>query len=312
MRKFKNKKLVTVVVAFLMVFVMAGAFASFQALLRINARVNLYSPTVDAVIATFANTAQPTGTGAGGNGQPVFRNQGNPRFPTRIAPQLALEFDDPGAAVGQNLLHLENAWAFKWSNPFTGVSAPGVGTVLGAPPVPMAVETGAIANPADFQSVYVVVNFDNFIQTYEFTYRLANVGLVPLEVENVSVALVPDPDADDFWHRFINAVWDDYNDTADMNLVSDFVNIGGTFATLQGVTLATDTGMGNDNNYSPEATITFGVDLTTWEAWVDFLVDLYDLDPDVDEIEIAELLQYHENQPRSFTFRITHRVVPNL
>lgn len=312
MRKFRNKKLVTVVVAFLMVFVMAGAFASFQALLRINARVNLYSPTVDAVIAEFAVTEQPLGMAA--NGMPVFRTTGT-RFPNRLVPALATMFPDAGEALGAGLVHVENAWAFMWSNPFTGVPVGDVaiGGIAGNAPVVMSTQTGALPNPADFQSVYVVVNFDNFVQAYEFTYRLANVGLVPLRVDAVSVALVDVPEDDDFWHQFLSAVWDDYNDTADMTLVNDFVNITGTFNDLVGDILVSDTGV-NFNNYSDPATIRFAVDMTTWEAWADFVATQEGLDPNDpdDEDAIALLLQYHENQPRSFTFRITHRVVPNL
>lgn len=279
MRKFKNKKLITTILAFVMVFVMAGAFASsFQALLNINARVNMYAPTVDAIIAEFANTGAPTGVVAG-VGQPIFR-PGAPRFPDRVTtPVISETAGQFGAA---------QAWSFRWGNP-----TPGAAATPGTPPDPIMVETNAITNPANYQSVYVMVNFDNFVQTYEFEFALANVGAIPLRVSNVVVEPV-NPVTDVNWLQALDGVELDPRNAE----YADFVNVGGNFATLNGAIIPSNAAMGNRDNYSATVNVSFGVTLDTWEEWADGLT-------------AAELLAA-ENTQRTLAFRIRYTVVPHL
>lgn len=61
MKKFyaRNKKLASALVIFALVFMMAGAFALFQTTLDVRGRVNMYIPTVDAIIADLTPVAVP-------------------------------------------------------------------------------------------------------------------------------------------------------------------------------------------------------------------------------------------------------------
>lgn len=61
MRKFKNKKLASLLVVFLLVFVMSGAFALFQTILDVRGRVNMFAPAIDAIIANVTPVAAPLG-----------------------------------------------------------------------------------------------------------------------------------------------------------------------------------------------------------------------------------------------------------
>lgn len=313
MKKFKNKKLLTIILAFVMVLVAAGAFASFQALLRINARVNLYSPTVDAVIAEFSNTLQPLGVAT--NGMPVFRAV-SARFPDReffnVLEALGAE------ALGAGRAHAENAWGFTWSNPVSGTmaSAGAVGGIAGNPPTVASVQTGAVANPRDFQSVYMIINFDNFVQAYEFEFRLANVGLVDQQITAISVDMVEDPSDDDFWHQLLpvefHEIFDDASLTAMLSDAFDgMVNISGTFEDLVGDIMISDTGL-NFANYSELATIRFDVNMDTWQIWANTIAIDAGLNPfdDEDAAAISLLLEAFEDVPSTFTFRLTYTVAP--
>lgn len=61
MRKFRNKKLASLLVVFLLVFILSGAFALFQTILDVRGRVNMYAPTIDAIIANLTPVNAPVG-----------------------------------------------------------------------------------------------------------------------------------------------------------------------------------------------------------------------------------------------------------
>lgn len=288
MRKFKNKKLFMSIVAFVMVFVMAGAFASFQALLDINARVNMYAPTVDAIISTFSNTVQPLPHGVpGAVDNPQFRAGGpGTRFPDRQI--MALPPAD-WATVGAG-----SAWAFRWANP--GMAAGGAGGVGSAPDSGF-VQAGTIPNVQDYQTVYVVVNFDNFEQTYEFNFRLANVGVVPLTVTDYDIEHVA---VDPVTGEWIAAALVAHTPEARaLTTFGTFVNIGGNFNNLRDTEIPpVDPAGGPGHNETDLHTISFSVDLASWTRWAAGLTAA--------EISAAE------NVSRDLAFRIRFPVVPNL
>lgn len=225
MRKFKNKKKFTIIVAFLMVFVMAGAFASFQALLEIRARVNLYTPTVDAVFASFSlaprymdgTTVRGAWAGAPFNIPAVAARAAAPgTLPTSvttIGAQMATAMSAPSAPT-DDFDGGTGAWSFNWGA--TGRAFP---TIAG-------LNEGTLAlPPRDYQTIYLQVAFDNFGQSVEFDFSLGNVGPVPLEIETVVIEPVAVAGL---------AAWAYNDDTAgiEARIISEwtnFVTIGGMF-----------------------------------------------------------------------------------
>lgn len=231
MRKFRNKKLATVVVVFLLVFVMAGAFAAFQTILDVRGRVNLFAPTVDAIIANITPLAAPLGTedaallnaddpdeihdtNAAVRGPWLAVIYGNQRFVDRVflptvfetaavtAAQGLANLNDNqtlwghlGAAgrYGANALEMQRVAWWAWGHQGAGDDT----YVDNAPfmrPTMAYVEAGAIANPQSFETLYLDLTFDNFAQFYLFELELANVGVVALEIEEVTIERVDDPE----------------------------------------------------------------------------------------------------------------------
>jgi len=255
MRKFRNKKLASALVLFLLVFIMAGAFAAFQAILDVRGRVNMYAPSVDAIIANLHPIAAPLGMmseiddpygyhnmisdGLGGlvpagrqpevGGRWLGMGTGagirTPRYNQRqflpvpwststpaILPGTQLFLDDE-QTIGANLANTPEL-ATDWANTWLATLGPdrrlesrhaawwawghggstGNTAVAGVPfgrPGDTQVRTAVITEPTDFQTLYLNLSFDNFDQFYYFNLELANVGVVPLEVENVRIERVP-------------------------------------------------------------------------------------------------------------------------
>lgn len=241
MRRFKNKKLATTLVVFLLVFIMAGAFAAFQTILDVRGRVNMYAPTVDAIISNLTPIAAPLGLL-----NDVADPQALPGAPTANAevrgPWLALapsayqsmRFEDRNffevpwytadpsleeeITPAQSLSGLTNLPpAHPWVSAVAGTAGTqrdqarqvawwawghdrddSADTHVPYPfvrPARPRVDAASIVDPSLFETLYLNLTFDNFSQFYYFHLELANVGVVPLEVDEVVITRVNNPAA---------------------------------------------------------------------------------------------------------------------
>lgn len=234
MRRFKNKKLATTLVVFLLVFIMAGAFAAFQTILDVRGRVNMYAPTVDAIISDLVPFAAPLGQGtdpgnlsnvadphsvhddnAAVRGPWLYTIYSDARFNNRVfAPTI---FTDAGLTAAQGLAALntsQTVWGhlgtgarygvndaeqqsvawWAWGHQYAGADT----AIDNAPfmaPDATRVTAGTIVNPSAFETLYLNLTFDNFAQFYVLELELANVGVVALEIDEVEIERVDDPTA---------------------------------------------------------------------------------------------------------------------
>jgi len=244
MRKFRNKKLASALVVFLLVFIMAGAFAMFQTILDIRGRVNMYAPTVDAIISNLTPIAAPLGllnevpdpNGVHTDGNAELRGPwladaltpigvGTDRFNDRVFFDVPwaghagghLEITQRQSLAGTvNLANVAGGWvsgtaataasqrliarnAAWWAWGHNG----GIGENTEVDDLPFMmpaisrVALATITEPGAFETLYLNLSFDNFAQFYAFNLELANVGVVPLEVVDVTITRVDDPTAED-------------------------------------------------------------------------------------------------------------------
>lgn len=190
MRKFKNKKLATLIIAFLMVFVMAGAFAAFQRLLLLNARVNLFAPMVEIVWMEVElyegpdlfSPTNPQGIGIGGQtGGGLDRFFGRAaNWPAPPAPAILQSYFEShitGAAAGANA----HAW---WLLAHTGT---GQHTTTGQFPDEAHIEDQTLGEPMEYIELMLGMVFDNVDQEYTFRVRMGNPSTVYLYTTDVNV-----------------------------------------------------------------------------------------------------------------------------
>jgi hypothetical protein len=241
MRKFKNKKLATAGVIFLLVFIMAGAFAMFQTILDVRGRVNMYAPTVDAIISNLTPVAAPLGlladvadpdnyhdsnaevrgpwlaTAPSDGGQTVrfsgrqffevpwtgnIAGVGTIRDEIDRYQSLAGVINLPGThpwvsgvaatALAQRDSARRVAW-WAWGHDVVNSQDTHVEGAY-VRPAEDRVATAAITEPSLFETLYLNLSFDNFAQFYYFNLELANVGVVPLELVDIEIERVDDPE----------------------------------------------------------------------------------------------------------------------
>lgn len=178
MRKFKNKKIATLIIAFLMVFVVAGGFAALQRALYINARVNLFAPSIEVVWAS-AGVLEPGHHPLIWDGTSAPQGIGHPsilRFARRATAWPATDPVSLGATpamfIGRGAPHNSAFW--RLSHNGTGQHGAGLfpasGTITGR----------TLAAPREYIELEVNMVFDNWNQAYIFTATLGNPGDVSL------------------------------------------------------------------------------------------------------------------------------------
>lgn len=216
MRKFRNRRLASVLVAFLLVFVLAGAFAATQWYLDINARVNMFSPAIDIVWLEVEITDTPplwdalndpdtalTGigipAGAGGNAMFNARMVGWPQpvidqlnWPTNAGgsiPARGVVVETLYAATGNVIAQgFPIAWAY------TGATMAAT-RVPGEFPDDTEVEEMTLAESEHYILLNIGMVFDNVDQRYTFEVTAANPSPVPVHISSIEVytAAVFDP-----------------------------------------------------------------------------------------------------------------------
>lgn len=186
MKRFKNKKLATVIIAFLMVFVVAGGFAALQRAIYLNARVNLYAPMVELVWAstTVGETSDdhplawepgavawplPTGTRIGIGHPGIFR------YAVRSADWPVPHPDSLTAPIQFVGRHVDyrSAW---WRLDHAGTDQ----TTAGKFPSLANINNRDVRQPREYTDLELNMIFDNFNQQYTFTVTMGNPGDIPL------------------------------------------------------------------------------------------------------------------------------------
>lgn len=179
MRKFRNKKFATIIIAFLLVFLVAGGFASFRRTITLNGRVNMFAPLVDIIWADVEVTPSfgPwSTTDRQGIGWPGLHE----RFVGRTWPTVDT------TAIARAQVHAippaapANAVAY-W------LTAAGAPHDIGSLPDPVAIAEGTLASPEGFRTLTFSLVFDNFDQSYAVEFSLGNPGDVDLQVYEVEV-----------------------------------------------------------------------------------------------------------------------------
>lgn len=182
MRKFRNKKVVTTGVAFLMVLVMATAFAAFQRHLDLEARVNMFAPSIDVLWAGAAVVSPPIWDAVFTTGLGV-PNAG-PRFTDRNWPDV----DTTAQDLGQVLVRGGDYWA-SWHRlahlGSTQHASPGQYPALAA------INAMAVAEPESYTEMIVGMVFDNIDQTHTFTVSMGNPSPVPMTITGVTATPFP-------------------------------------------------------------------------------------------------------------------------
>lgn len=187
MKRFKNKKLATIIIAFLMVFVVAGGFAALERIITLNARVNVFAPLVDIIWADAEVTSYPTrwsGTNRTGLGDPAA----HARFAARGAnwptpPDLATD-----ANQYETFGLTAHAFAY-WHTAHPGDGQAGPGEFV--PEVH--IEQGTVLAPVGYRTLNIAMVFDNFDQSYTWEFSMGNPGDIDLVTDRVVVTGYPVP-----------------------------------------------------------------------------------------------------------------------
>lgn len=230
MRKFRNKKLATIFLAFLMVFVVAGGFAAFQRLLHINARVHMYAPQVAIVWheVTLADNAHPVLWAPGpGTNRGIGVPSAGARFQNRVWPTIpadwiALHTGATALVGGSFIPNPQSYLATRATDPFSAPPTPPTGVVdlevnqqanawwrIGAPgpdhvstqhapgqfPGIAHITEQTLATPMAYINLELNLVFDNLDQEYHFRVTLGNPGDVPLTTAPVSDFDITEPSA---------------------------------------------------------------------------------------------------------------------
>lgn len=191
MKRFKNKKLATLIIAFLMVFVLAGAFAAFQRVLLLDARVNLFAPMVEIVwqdVELYAGPPMWSEDNPLGIGVPSAADRFEARTWPAVPPQVFAR--GTGTVLGhgpidyfvthsdETVYALRIAEAHAWwhlSHPATD-QHPRAGML----PVDDHIEDMTLAAPIDYIYLSLGMVFDNVDQEYVFQVTMGNPSTVPL------------------------------------------------------------------------------------------------------------------------------------
>lgn len=175
MRKLKNKKLATFIVAFAMLFVVAGAFAVLVRQVNIEARINAFAPQVAIVWTDALVTEHPplwTGAGAGATGIGI---PSIPRYSARVWPTIDIGGLTPAvASVTRGADNHASAW-WRLSHDGTGQN-----TTAGMFPLPGQITGRTLAEPEHYIDLEMNMVFDNFNQTYVWTVQMGNPGDIAL------------------------------------------------------------------------------------------------------------------------------------
>lgn len=180
LKRFRNKKIATLIIAFVMIFVMAGAFAAFQRLLLLNARVNLFAPMVEVVWTNASVETPPLWSPLNPRGLGV--PSAGARFAERTWPAVATVAEDlvqwmsPSGNVAET-----SAW---WHLSHEGTDQH---ALPGQFPGPMTISQMSLAEPVEYIELLVGMVFDNVDQTYTWTLTMGNPSTVPLETTGVNV-----------------------------------------------------------------------------------------------------------------------------
>lgn len=180
MKRFKNRKLATAIIAFTMVFVIAGGFAALTRTITLNGRVNVFAPQVEIIWADADVTSYPD-EWAPDNRRGIGWNVTVARFAGRSWP-APLGFAGPrGQFVSYGTV--DDALA-TWQTAHTG----GGGIEAGAFPTETQIAEGTVANTVPFRTLDITMVFDNFDQAYTWVFTLGNPGDVDLLTESINVA----------------------------------------------------------------------------------------------------------------------------